>query len=249
MQEHTCNSDEHEKKLLSDIEEYGWHIVAIPKDAEGPAFAYTIGFFATFSHPELIILGLRGETNIQILKNLGSEIKAGRAFDPGPDYEEVLSGYPVTFRNVLEKNYGEYFGYGIWYYEGTQFPVLQCVWPDKNNRYPWHTEYNRALIPEQPLLDRDQDWVFGGPENLAVFTTRKVLEDRLPILQVTHDEDGDWQFLCGTTIAPEDAKLVCLREIVELDPSVGQLAYLPEGWQAVRKSTGDPWVRTRKTES
>jgi hypothetical protein len=245
MSEHECNSDLHEQKLLSDIQQYGWHIIAIPQDEEGPAFAYTVGLYGSFKHPELIILGLKSETNIQILKNLGSEIKAGKVFDDSREYDEVLTNYPVSFRKVLEKYYREFFGYAVWYYKGTEFPVLQCVWPDKNNRYPWDADFNRALYLEEPLLDRKQEWPFREPKNLAVFTTRYVLEDRLPILLVTHDEDGSWQFLCGTTDASADAKLVCLFDIHQLDPSASSLAYLPEGWQATRQTASDPWTRKK----
>jgi hypothetical protein len=65
-----------------------------------------------------------------------------------------------------------------------------------------------------------------------VFTTKQVIEDGYPILLVTHDEDGDWQFRCGTTNGSEDARLVCLQEIVESHPSVAELVDLPMRWQA-----------------
>ena len=49
----------------------------------------------------------------------------------------------------------------------------------------------------QPAAD---DWPFADPRNVAVITTRQVFREGLPVLLVTHDEDdGDWQFVCGTT--------------------------------------------------
>src|SRR3954451_20971966 len=52
------SEEDREGKLLSDVEEFGWHVVLIPEDDEGPAFAYNVGLFGTFEHPEIVVLGL-----------------------------------------------------------------------------------------------------------------------------------------------------------------------------------------------
>ena len=65
-----------------------------------------------------------------------------------------------------------------------------------------------------------------------------------PILLVTHDaDDGSWQFLCGTTDDPSDARVVGLGQMYKRDPTVGELADLPEGWRASRASADRPWHR------
>lgn len=88
------------------------------------------------------------------------------------------------------------------------------------------------------------EWVFADPPNVATYTTRKVLDDGHPILLVTHDEDdGAWQFLCGTTNEAADARIVGLDTIVQKDPSVIELADLPLGWRAWRDSPRGPWHR------
>lgn len=84
---------------------------------------------------------------------------------------------------------------------------------------------------------------FREAENLAVFTTVHVLNGK-PILRVTHDaDDGAWQFLCATTSSEQDARVVALRHVYALDPSVGELADLPLGWAALRESPSAPWQR------
>jgi hypothetical protein len=30
--------------------------------------------------------------------------------------------------------------------------VLQCLWPDRNSRYPWESEFNPNWLWAQPLL-------------------------------------------------------------------------------------------------
>jgi hypothetical protein len=87
------------------------------------------------------------------------------------------------------------------------------------------------------------DWLFADPPNVATLTTRKVLEG-YPILLVTHDlDDGAWQFLCGTTNDDADGRVVGLGTIVDQDPSVIELADLPRGWRAWRRSPEDSWQR------
>ena len=89
------------------------------------------------------------------------------------------------------------------------------------------------------------NWPFADTPNTASITTRQVLEGA-PILHVTHDEDdGSWQFLCGTTNDPADARVVGLGRMYARDPSVGELADLPEGWMAWRDSPELPWQRRR----
>lgn len=88
-------------------------------------------------------------------------------------------------------------------------------------------------------------WPFDDPPNLAVITTREVLEQGAAILFVSHDEDdGGWQFLTGGPALEEDARVVALRRIVALDPSVGELADLPLGWQATRRAALEAWRRS-----
>jgi hypothetical protein len=86
-------------------------------------------------------------------------------------------------------------------------------------------------------------WPFADAPNTASITTRQVLEGA-PILLVTHDsDDGSWQFLCGTTDDPADAKVVGLGRIYARDATLGELADLPEGWRAWRGSPVVPWER------
>jgi hypothetical protein len=85
-------------------------------------------------------------------------------------------------------------------------------------------------------------WPFKDPPDRRVYTTRFVLDDDYPILVVSHDPDGEWEFLCGTTDKPKDAREVLLGEIVDLDERVREVADLPVGWRAQRSDPGGPWI-------
>jgi hypothetical protein len=80
---------------------------------------------------------------------------------------------------------------------------------------------------------------------VAAISLRDVMEGRSPILLVTHDEDdGTWQFLDGRDNSdPDDAVVLCLEEVLQLDSSISQLADLPLGWRAWREDVNQPWMR------
>ena len=73
---------------------------------------------------------------------------------------------------------------------------------------------------------------------------RQVLDRAEPILVVSHDaDDHAWQFIGSSDASLEDARVVGLEEIVDLDPTVLALADLPPGWRATRSHVNDPWTR------
>jgi hypothetical protein len=40
-----------------------------------------------------------------------------------------------------------------WYYKGSDFSVLQLVWPDKKGIFPWQIGFNPAFVHAQPVLE------------------------------------------------------------------------------------------------
>lgn len=73
---------------------------------------------------------------------------------------------------------------------------------------------------------------------------RQILDGSEPILLVSHEaDDHSWQFLGISDASVSDGRLVCLEEIVRLDPTVLEVADLPPGWQAVRDQVGGHWSR------
>lgn len=86
------------------------------------------------------------------------------------------------------------------------------------------------------------NWKFFDAPNTACYATLAVL-NHAPILRVCHDYDGDWQFHgAQDQTLLEEAKLVCLRTIIELDHSLNNLCDLPYGWCAERSDPSAKWV-------
>jgi Domain of unknown function (DUF4262) len=236
--------DDEDRKLLADIDQYGWHVIGIEEDDEGPGFAYSVGLYRTFGHPEIMVVGLAIDVMFGMVNQIGELVRGGKRFEQLDESGDVLDGFNVAFRQVEAVHYVQYVGYAMWFYGGDSFPILQMVWPDSRHCYPWHPHYPAALAGRQPVLSASSSWPFHEGKNRACFTTRRVL-DGLPILFVSHDQDGDWQFLCGTTNELKDGALVCLGEMLGTDGTLGEVAELPEGWRAERLKFGEPWVRSR----
>lgn len=62
-------------------------------------------------------------------------------------------------------------------------------------------------MPHPHTFD-EADWPFEDATNTRAFSTKYVIHEGYPILTIAHDHDGDWQFLCGTTVDPKEMSIV-----------------------------------------
>jgi hypothetical protein len=78
----------------------------------------------------------------------------------------------------------------------------------------------------------------------AVFTTFHVMKEGSPIVLISHELDGDWQFMGNELI--EDytkvAMVVSLEEVIKSDKSILRIADLQIGYCATRKTKSDKWI-------
>jgi hypothetical protein len=90
------------------------------------------------------------------------------------------------------------------------------------------------------------NWNFPDPWNVAVITTWQILRSEDWIAHVFHDEDdGCWQFHGPGESKVEDAAVIALGEMFDMDNSIGELADLPEGWHAWRETPSAPRRRAK----
>ena len=242
---HEQHDKEAEKRIIDTVAKHGWQISMIESDGYNPSFAYTIGLVKTFGHPELIVFGLDTRLMDELLNIAGDLIKNGQNIQLNKDYNNFLENYNCQFIGVHKDYYSDYLGYCTWFNNGINFDVYQLVWPNKKGNFPWNKGDDERFDFRQPLLDRKVDFKYLEPDNLATYTTKYVIDLEKPILEVYHENDGDWQFLCGTTNDSNDLKVVCLREIVNLDKSVNELFNLGLGERAWRESHNDKWIREK----
>jgi len=119
------------------------------------------------------------------------------------------------------------------------------------------------IVDEQGLADRGpasgprlmrctrphdaSNWCFADPPNLAAFITISAFEHGVPILYAEHAaDDGAWTFLDSPNWTLDDMIAVCLMHVVDLDPSLRELADLPLGWAAERPARGASWQRRQR---
>lgn len=90
-----------------------------------------------------------------------------------------------------------------------------------------------------------EEFPFSDPPDTACFCCRHVIDEHRPILYVSHDDDGYWQFLCGGRHKAEDARMVSLGHILSIDGSVAVLARLDYGEYAEAEDEYSDWVVRR----
>lgn len=230
-----------EQKIRDDVENYGWSVGLFEKGTATPSFAYTIGLWKTFNHPEVIAFGLPINLLHTILNDVGELVKKGEELILDVDNKDILLNLPVQLRRVDESNIPDYFGFAQWFNEYEPFPALQLFWPDKVGKFPWESAYDEKYKFDQPLLDRKLDFKFFEHRNAATFVSRRVFKEGSPILWVWHDSDDDtWSF---ANKSDDDKIIVGLNEVVAHDLTINELFNLEVDQVATRKFVGDKWKR------
>ena len=92
---------------------------------------------------------------------------------------------------------------------------------------------------------------FTAARNTAVFVCSRV-RDGAPVLFVSRDRDGDWQFLCGGNEhgdgGADGASLACLECVVAGDLTLNDVSDLCSNWTAERPGVGGAWRRHDRGE-
>jgi hypothetical protein len=79
--------------------------------------------------------------------------------------------------------------------------------------------------------------------SLAVYICSHIFEETEAILLVSHEDNGDWQFLCGADHTGGNAHVTCIGHLIQRDKTLLELEDLPKGWMAERRSSKSSWVR------
>jgi hypothetical protein len=253
-------------RTISNVETFGCSIVHVrPLVCEtGPGWSYTIGVHDTCGQPELITIGLLTKTAEFLLNEAADRLRRGLVLTQGR-HRGLVAKVECEFRPVSRLWVKRLMGWAVWYYGGDNFPVLQAVYPDLENRFPGEPEFDSHF--EQPFLQADApqtaieqelwkpadrgsrfpDWKFPDSPHTSAFLSNAVHKGSEPITFVSHDsDDGAWQFL-GDSMAGESKPVMgCLHHPIDRDPSLKDLADLPLGWCGERAKPGDPWTRHKQ---
>ncbi len=247
-----------ERGILKNIKKFGWHANGIPGEGSSPDWAYSVGLFAKYGQPELIVFGREIATMHQMIARYADRLQAGQEYGDGVKLDGILPGNPCVLREVHLPWREPLLRSASWYYHYETYPVLQCYWPDRHGYFPWNGRCSKTSRKAQPLLYKrsvektglpksllvDEPWRFANTPDTMCFTSNYVLKGS-PITRVYHDYDGDWQFHGDQEANRVKPQIVCLSCIIELDSSIEELQDLPYGWMAERKSPKHKWKRIK----
>jgi hypothetical protein len=250
-----------DEQTISKIEEYRYFVLSVaPKCKEELGWTYTIGVHDTCGKHDLITVGLPSKTAHTCLNEAAKRERAGVDLTAGRQ-SELIGNVDCEFRPVDPKWVKHLMNWANWYYGGSDYPVLQAIYPDLENCFPWDEGFNQRFV--QPLMQpgatmgpvendfwdsvdesvKFPNWKFPDRPHTGVYLSKSVHEGSEPITYVSHDDDdGSWQFL-GDSMTASGGALSCLHHPIDNDPSLVELADLPLGWYAERDAPGEPWCR------
>ena len=144
-------TDRSDEKLLHDVRNHGWHVVAIAEDEVGPGFAFTIGLYLRTKQPEILIMGVPPEPSTRVLNSVGDYLMQGGRLESGKRYPGFVDRCDVIFRPVAKQYFHDYLGCARWFYRPLNdgFPVLQCLWPDLEVAFPFENGFAEKLRSKQ----------------------------------------------------------------------------------------------------
>ncbi|GEO09511.1 DUF4262 domain-containing protein [Segetibacter aerophilus] len=142
------------EKIKAGIEHYGWYVIQVLEDDNNPPFGYSIGLFETFGHPEVLIVGLKLELIHSLINIIGEQIRNGETFQESHFYSDILTNYQCYFTSVNPESYNDYVYQAINYYNESNFPLLQYIYPTVKGIYPWEAEWPEEIAYLQPILGK-----------------------------------------------------------------------------------------------
>jgi hypothetical protein len=149
--------DRPDSKFLEIVDKFGWHVMGVAPRVgdDGINFSYSTGLFFHFQHPEILLFGINTDAALRIINYIGQQVRGGTVFEANKEYEGIYDGgVKCQFRKVHAAHYNEYVGWSQWFYEGSDFPILQCFWPDERGLFPWEKGFDHEVAGLQPQLFR-----------------------------------------------------------------------------------------------
>ncbi|MDL4774775.1 DUF4262 domain-containing protein [Actinomadura xylanilytica] len=144
--------DNFQLRTIVHITQYGWSVVLVHPDGEGPGWAYTIGLWHSHRSSELAMFGSDVYEMEEILNALGRQTAEGAPPEDGERREEAARGGAAAFRPVAPRWYEALFGGAVAFYRRPPLPFLQVVWPNPDGLFPWQPGTDLPFRHSQPWL-------------------------------------------------------------------------------------------------
>ena len=163
MQKKTLEQDENEqveehgleaaKKEINAVIAKSGHAVIATEIEIGDVtipMSFTVGL-SRVNRPEFIVFALDHET-ARVLLNSSAEIFKEGVFVVNEEVNSIAKGLSVIFKEALIEKV-RLVTHAMEYFAEVDSPrVLQLIWPDEKNFFPWMPEFKESLRVLQPLL-------------------------------------------------------------------------------------------------
>lgn len=144
--------DAYEAQLRRFLTKPGWMIQAVAPAVGQPSdtspFAYTVGLWHNYNHPEILVSGWPMTLAQWVLNELGRRVRDGDRLQPGIHHDDVLQPaepgivMPVQFVWVDPPHYRDWRPFVMIYGRNPAIDLLQMVWPDRVGKLPWDDGYD-----------------------------------------------------------------------------------------------------------
>jgi hypothetical protein len=145
-------------RLIKNVIERGCHIIAVEKEVGHPEFAYSIGLYLNYLHPEVILVEMDHATAGRVINRIATHLKNGNTLTCGTPYDGFHDSAPLMFRELRMADHTEELGFAVWFYcsrsLGLTFPVYQAMWPDRSGRFPSDAQCDPKIAKAQTLKRR-----------------------------------------------------------------------------------------------
>jgi hypothetical protein len=139
-----------DEKTIGQIEQYGCSVLSVAtKCRDEMGWTYTIGVFDTCGKRDLVTVGLPHKTAHACLNEAVNLQRAGVDLTNARQ-RDLLGKVDCEFRPVDPKWVKHLMNWGNWFYGGTDYPVLQAIYPDLENRFPEDEGFTQRFA--QPLM-------------------------------------------------------------------------------------------------
>lgn len=84
-------------------------------------------------------------------------------------------------------------------------------------------------------------------DNAVVITTKSILEGNANVAEIYHEDDGTWQAIPAEDFKENDAKVISMKNLIDIDESIKEILALPKGYMAIKKD--NDWIITQQDDS
>ena len=147
--------DTHETRVVQNVRKYGCHVTTVACDLDygTPDYVHSVGFYARFDRPEVIVMGVSAQAGAKAVNELRRRFASGWTIQGGDVIEGLFEERKAYVQDVDVTDASAYIDWLLWFYTPIRcmFPFVQILWADKEGRFPSDPECHPSVREIQML--------------------------------------------------------------------------------------------------